>query len=41
MLTLFCLKKVLGGVNLIRGNTASEENLIKLIQQREVFQEYY
>lgn len=40
MLTLLCVKKVLGGVNLIRGNSASELFLIKLMEQREEFQEY-
>lgn len=34
------LKKVFAGVNLLRGKFASELFLIKLIEQREQFQEY-
>lgn len=40
MLTLLYLREVLGDMNLIRENIASELFLIKLIEQREEFQEY-
>lgn len=40
MLTSLYLREVLGGMNLIRENTAPELFLIKLIEQREMFQEY-
>lgn len=39
MLTLLYLREVVGDMNLIRENIAPELFLIKLIEQREEFQE--